>query len=878
MRIHRIKLHNYRGVADAEVEFPADGVTIIEGDNEVGKTSLSEAIDLLLEQRDDSNKKAVKAVKPVGKDVGAEVEIEMSSGPYRFRYRKRWHRQRETVLEMLEPDRAQLTGREAHDKVRDILDETLDGSLWEALWLRQGTHLEQASFAGGSLGRALDLATGGDSAGDREDDLWARVTAERERYWTATGQPKVDRSAAADLVAESADTVAELEATLAGLEGDAEQVERLAIDAEALANKQEVHDEVLELLITQSEGIKTHRNKVERITGLRDTAKAHHDRALEISKTRTELIERAAGATVLVSDLSAKVELALPKRAQVETRRSEVQKSFDDTKVAVRKAEVAERQAAGDRDYRRQQIELAQLSERHGRVVSAIDERSKAELVLETIRIDDGLLKRMEDAHLELARAEASATSAAAAIDAEALIDLDIQIDDTTVALKAGMHHQLQVPGTTRLVVPGTITVVVKAGAEAQVLADRQREAELDFRSLCEEADVLDLAGARQASVSRHDAERVLVDVAKSIDENLRDLTPEALAQKVERLSARVGTFESVRSPEPPIPPDLDSTQTLADQCVRTLEEKRDGLARIEEDLDKAVAAVQDIAVGDATSDALLEQARAALVQADESLDAARQGLSDGEVTTQVADTETAASSRTDELTTAEAVLAAEDPDSVEEILLNAHGVKKRLADELHENEVFTRDLRTKLAIKGEEGLANKLDMAKSVLVSVTNELERLEARAMAAKLLYDTFAARRAEAHHRYAAPFRERIEQLGRLVFESDFEVELDDELRIARRTLNGITLDFADLSTGTREQLGMISRLACASIVAADDGGAPVIFDDALGWSDPRRLDRMGAVISMAGRSCQIIVLTCTPGRYESVGSATVIQLPN
>ena len=89
------------------------------------------------------------------------------------------------------------------------------------------------------------------------------------------------------------------------------------------------------------------------------------------------------------------------------------------------------------------------------------------------------------------------------------------------------------------------------------------------------------------------------------------------------------------------------------------------------------------------------------------------------------------------------------------------------------------------------------------------------------------------------------------------------------------DGVTLDFADLSTGAKEQLGMISRLACASIVAAD-GGAPVIFDDALGWSDPRKLERMGAAISKAGRSCQIIVLTCTPGRYASVGDASVIQL--
>jgi uncharacterized protein YhaN len=123
--------------------------------------------------------------------------------------------------------------------------------------------------------------------------------------------------------------------------------------------------------------------------------------------------------------------------------------------------------------------------------------------------------------------------------------------------------------------------------------------------------------------------------------------------------------------------------------------------------------------------------------------------------------------------------------------------------------------------------------------------------------------------------APFQERIEQLGRLVFGRTLEVELDDDLCISRRTLGGVTLDFLDLSTGAKEQLGVISRLACASIVAAD-GGAPVIFDDALGWSDPRKLDRMGAVISMAGRSCQIIVLTCTPGRYASVGNATVVQL--
>ena len=67
-----------------------------------------------------------------------------------------------------------------------------------------------------------------------------------------------------------------------------------------------------------------------------------------------------------------------------------------------------------------------------------------------------------------------------------------------------------------------------------------------------------------------------------------------------------------------------------------------------------------------------------------------------------------------------------------------------------------------------------------------------------------------------------------------------------------------------------------VACAQIVSSE-GGAPVIFDDALGWSDPTRLERMGAVIASARGDCQVIVLTCTPGRYEAVGAAKVISLP-
>ena len=154
--------------------------------------------------------------------------------------------------------------------------------------------------------------------------------------------------------------------------------------------------------------------------------------------------------------------------------------------------------------------------------------------------------------------------------------------------------------------------------------------------------------------------------------------------------------------------------------------------------------------------------------------------------------------------------------------------------------------------------------------------VSRLEAdggvRAAEADVDPDELAA----AHARYVAPFKDAIERLGRVVFGPSPEVELDSDLRIAARRLDGTRLPFDQLSTGAREQLGIISRLACATIVAGDDG-APVILADTLGWTDPQRLTQMAAAIGVAGRSCQIVLLTCTPGRFAHVGAATVVRLP-
>lgn len=53
-------------------------------------------------------------------------------------------------------------------------------------------------------------------------------------------------------------------------------------------------------------------------------------------------------------------------------------------------------------------------------------------------------------------------------------------------------------------------------------------------------------------------------------------------------------------------------------------------------------------------------------------------------------------------------------------------------------------------------------------------------------------------------------------------------------------------------------------------------PLIIDDALGFADPERLRRLGAVLNRVGETVQTIILTCQPERFEQIGTAQVVRL--
>ena len=879
MKLHRIRLQNFRGVTESDVSFAESGVTIVEGPNEIGKSSIAEALQMAIDLPDSSKKAQVKSVQPVDRDEGPEVEIEMSTGPYTLVYKKRWLIRRETVLKVMSPRNENLIGREAHQRLEEILAETLDKDLLSAVQIDQGTDLTLPKLSkASSLRTALDRAAGGDTAPDDEDTLWESIKQEYEKYWTPkSGQPKAGRKASEDSVTEAEKEVRVLDEQIKAIEKDAAQMIRLVDEAARISATRDELEKSESDLSEQWTSIERMRRDVDSFDALHRAAESKRDQVAGEWSRRQEMIANLDARTKELTALESEAEEDAPTLAAAIRRSEEAAATLRKCIAALRDAEAKRDRAIQDRDFLRHQIEVAQITERYDRYVKAEQTLKEAEDYLEFSKVDDGMRDGIERAYLEDQRAKAATDSAAASFEATALADITVQVAGKDLRLAANAVIKEKVEDEVVLVIPGVVRMRVDAGPEAKGLAERRRRTRAAYRHLCDEVGVADLDEARRAAQERRDALRNRKEARQSIMQDLRDLTPDILLAKIEQLTERVASYPVERPEAPPLPADHDEAESLASRLEGLVGDRRSELSSREEAAEKAKDELSKARSDKAVLAARIRDALSSREEAASHPDIARKSQSDKALIGALALAQQEFMVSLKSLEEMKERLKAAAPGPLGVRLDTARDSKRRAIQELESNRDNQTQLGASLEIRGEKGLQGLKDQAVVLLRRVKREHEGTEARAKAARLLLETFEKHRSQAHKRYRGPFKERIDQFGRFVFGPTFEVELNEELQVVRRTLDGVTLNVADqLSTGAREQLGVLSRLACAAIVSPDDGGAPVMIDDALGWSDPQRLQSMGAVIAAAGQQCQVVILTCTPGRYSYVGNAKVVTL--
>ncbi|MFZ2510745.1 MAG: AAA family ATPase [Gordonia sp. (in: high G+C Gram-positive bacteria)] len=869
MRLHRLRLKDFRGIEERDIEFADSGITVVEGANEAGKSSMIEALDLLLGVKDDSKGAGVRAVKPAGRDVGSEVCAEISCGPWRFEYFKRFNRKTETRLTILKPKREQLTGRGAHERVTAILNESLDDTLFRALRLLQtagpdlGDLADSAALtraldrvAAPTVGSALDDAAGADDGAGAA--LIEAVEGEFTRYFTATGRPArelADATAAAKSARAAVDAAAELmrAADQAAAELPAVELEhaRVATDhAYATADFEDLGRRLAEA------------EKVE--ARLAEGRARAGEWRLKADLAERDLVERtAAAARIAVREKRIETEATQAAEAAAGATRAAAEATELDEAVGLARvaqqalrAELAVAEAAEQLATRRARLAtIDQLLDD----VRGLDARS-AELapMIQANPVVSQDVSMANDLDRKITSILARIDAAAATVEVLPTGDEPVTLDGVAVT------EARTVAAVGEMVIEAAgVRVVVRGAVDTQSLAEQLSELQTQAArhlARCGVAELMQIAGRAQ---ERADLERERAGLAAARTRVLAGAGVEALAAERGLLVAELaGTGESgeCRPVADLVAEDRRRADFMSRSELAAVRQRQlaDGLrTRAEE---KAAAVTAERAAATAERSTLVEE---------------RARVSDAALAGIVAGTESECAQAQSLVTEREKEAAAVDPAGVQARYAEAAQNVDRLAATLKQLWDKRTQLRTKLDMCRDENRLDDIAITEKAALAAAAELARVRERADGAKLLYETLIAKQAESRARYVAPFTRSLEELAAPVFGDSVRFEVADDFTIASRTLDGTTVDVAALSGGAREQLGLIARLACAKIVDETDG-VPVILDDALGYSDPERLASMTRVLAEAAGDAQIIVLTCTPGRYAAVDGAHVVAV--
>lgn len=875
MRILRAKLTHYRGTEHREIEF-GPGVTVIEGPNEVGKSSIAEALDLLFRFKDSSKHKAVKATIPVHRDESPQVEFEIESGQYRFTYRKQFGKGSKTELEVTQPHPESLTGDAAHERAGQILAQTLDVDLWRALQVDQGVGIAQANLSdSAALGRALDQASGSTASGAEEGVLFERVEQQHARYFTPTGRPKSELADGKKEIDERQSELEELENEHRRLREDIEEHDRLADRLRTLEEQIPGLESDVADRDKAWETVNKLNQQVQSATTTVESLKLGASRLVESRTSREHLVHKLGESGARVKELRGNHAAVLEPLEKLRKQDKAAKDARTKARSGLQEAEALHKLRSGDEEHLRATLTAEQLGERHARVVKIREKVRDANRILETNQVTDDALQGIIEADIEVRQLGRRLEEAGPQISAHALRDVTILVDDVQVDLEKGTADERAVVRTTKITIPDQIELTVTPGASAEELEESLQAAARTRISLLDEHNVDSVKAARSANSERNQAQRDLAEAESREQENLRDLTFEQLETKRDSCLTVVETHEAARAPEPPMPAELDTARDLASEAESKVTEARE---HEREAADHATTLAERMD-GENTKEARLaaqieaESETAGALTAE--LQAARKRLSDDDLNATIATAESEVETAHVHAASLRSTLDSENPDQVKALKDSARAALEAGKEERSVNREKLGTVKGRLQVQQAEGLFETAESVRSKLHHAQDSHSRLERRADAARLLYTTLSSHRDTARARYLEPLTSRIETLGRVVFNTSFQVTLTDDLTIESRTLDGRTIPFDSLSKGTQEQLGLLARLAVAMIVSADEG-VPLILDDALGASDPRRMETMAATIAQAADCCQVVILTCAPDRFRGIPGAQVERL--
>ncbi|MEP1327002.1 AAA family ATPase, partial [Nisaea sp.] len=472
-----------------------DGLNVVVGPNEMGKSTLLDALRAALFEKYSSKAQPITALQNDRNQAGPVVELafELDDGVYRIT--KRFVKKPYARLSC--PDGRTLEGDAAEDTLRDLLGfdepgksgakaETL--GMWNVLWVQQGHSfgaLDLPQSATANLHSALESEVGTVLGGRRGRALPQAIEKQLGELVTSAGKP---RGAYKELI----DNTETLETELAGLQGrrdelsrTLDQLEQAQVTLARLSTGD--RDEADERELADARKRHGHLAELEARIAAADSDLALKQRNLE--RANQALTERAA-LRQAIADEEEVVETARRGLEDVRTREKEARARLNELRTAVREAEAAVTAADDAVSHQRRilvaverQARIRELEGRREKATAAEERQRRARQDAAAILVTDETLTEIHDAAKALETINSRLSAAATRITFDMAGDAlsGVEVDGRKVAVD---DLPIQAVGPTTITIPGRGRITVEpAIKDRDELRDQQREARTDLET-----------------------------------------------------------------------------------------------------------------------------------------------------------------------------------------------------------------------------------------------------------------------------------------------------------------------------------------------------------------------------------------------------------
>ena len=894
MKIRSLAVNQFKKfTSPTRLDGVEDGLNVVVGPNEMGKSTLLDALRAVLFEKYSSRAQPIMALQNDRNQAAPVVElaIELADGLYRVT--KRFIKKPYARLSC--PDGRNLEGDTAEDTLRELLDfhepgktgakpETL--GMWNVLWVQQGQSfgaLDLPDSARSSLHSALESEVGTVLGGRRGRALPKAIENQLgELVTSTTNRP---RGAYKELI-DRVDTLRQelgvlsarrqdLTQTLADLEDAQEILERLSTGDRDQADRKELdearqrHSQLAEL-----------EARIEAACTERELRKRTLEQAEQAAEARQRLradveTEKAAlGAAEL--RLTGAREQEKEARSKVDALRGGVRHS----EAAVTKADEAVSRhrrvlGAAERQSRLRDLEgryeKAQAAEKLQR-----EAQQAAAAILVTEEAIEGIRKAAQGLETIRGRLNAAATVISFDMTEDGISGIDVNGEPLTADRRS-----------VQSVEPVTITVPDRGGITVEpAIRDRdkllrqQRDATTALREALEDAGAKSVTDAedqytrrqkllRDAELARQGAELhapATVDYeagARALADYIQGLS-QVLNREMKELDLRElparGDAETA----------LRTAQEQADEARSALDTARAALSGPEDTLGELQTEIATLQGRYDESKDRLERLHVEVTQAEadcsdddlqSGIDSARTALSEQETAI-----ERLEGQRGDETLPQLEARTGRLEKALQERRDKRSNLKERIAG-----------LRSRVEAAEGAGLDEAIEQQARELELAEEEKRRQDREVEVLSLLLSTLRGAEQEAKEQYLSPVLKRVRPYLQLLFPGA-DIRIDENLHIAGVVREaGYEEAFNHLSMGTQEQIAVLVRLAFAEMLVEQGHPATVVLDDALVFSDDRRMARIFDILNMAARNVQVIVFTCREQLFEGLGGRQLSLAP-